>query len=638
MSCYSILINDFLTDRHNAARLARPCGSGCRPPVASFPDVKAVILIVMAWLLAGCVMPLWAAGEWQIVLAEGSEQLEVRVTKAGRHTLEIDDAFGFRTPVVRRDFTGSRLRFRALELGLIPGIEYHARLDGRPDVQDFRVVLSMFSEPEVSCANLLRTWEESGHRYAGVSDSRVDWDAAKGDWVVLPHDALIGQSLYPVEFYVRPALQGARACNDVQMLDEVARYYLVMLKFTEPLGSLLSRPRVLFETKERMATADPQARTFPALIGSEVADGELYNVQWLHPAAELLRLVSLLPPQQRTQAMQAFAAQYTKFIVVDQLDRYLTQQRFLMPAGGQASGRIQLWKQTMAGLKGEKPWDSAIKDIDLWLVASAADVLGANANDPSVAPLDDHQSAMLHDAVDTGIRFFQSKRRDYPTTKNFRGEQVGSVSYGDGDFAGHPDYDYSGVTSEKIPSPAEKHPFPNAGWDMMHAYRMPVFMRALYENRKATGSEWPQLHDLQLFVNQYLYRVFNGDYARPLFHNYLDGSDGWHRVGYHGPDFGYPPSLYCDQHNPTRPCFSPGTIMGWGLLAFANRDFTTLNEALLRIALDSAPEAKRFRDRYYFYGDTYEMHGPAGKQTYGLALYFLVGDNAEMIAAQPSPH
>ena len=62
----------------------------------------------------------------------------------------------------------------------------------------------------------------------------------------------IGQSLYPVEYYLRAALNGARSCYDLQTLDEVAQYYLVMLQFTEPVGTLLKRPNLLRETRERM--------------------------------------------------------------------------------------------------------------------------------------------------------------------------------------------------------------------------------------------------------------------------------------------------------------------------------------------------------------------------------------------------
>jgi hypothetical protein len=134
-------------------------------------------------------------------------------------------------------------------------------------------------------------------------------------------------------------------------------------------------------------------------------------------------------------------------------------------------------------------------------------------------------------------------------------------------------------------------------------------------------------------TNQYVYRVFNGDFSRPLFHNFFDGSDGWLRVGYVGPDFGYPPSSYCDMHNPNRPCMIPGAIMAWGLLAFANPDLARVEQALVKLALNGDPESRRFRDRYYFYVETpYEVLNTQGKQTYGIALYFVIADSAEMIA------
>ena len=340
-------------------------------------------------------------------------------------------------------------------------------------------------------------------------------------------------------------------------------------------------------------------------------------------------------PNQRTPAMQKFAAQYTPFIVRDQLDRYLVQQRLLLPGGGQG-GRIEVWRRALAGLKGDTPWAATFTDIDLWLMASAAEVLGAHANDPALVPLLPPQAEMLRRAVETGSRFVESRRDDYPATKNFRGEQVGSVSYANGDWAQSPDLDYSGVTSEKFPTPPEQQRLPNAGWDMAHAYRLPIFMRALYENRKATGVDWPTYHELQLFTNQYMYRVFNADYSHPLIHTHLDGSDGWHRVGYSGAEFGFPPSPYCDQHNPHRPCMTPNSVMAWGYLAFANPDLAELQHALVKLALDPDPQAQQFLNRYYYADDTpFRVLGPPGKQIYAMALYYVIGDDAEMIADRP---
>ena len=590
-----------------------------------------ISMVVMGCLMAGSALPMWASGEWQIVSRAGSDLLEVRAPKGGHHTLEIDDAFSFRTPLLKKTISGSNLQLHALEEGLIPGVDYHARLDRRPDVKDFRLVLDPFTEPEVSCANLRRTWETAERKEAGWSHTGAKWDAARRIWTPLANHPIVGLGLYYAEYDLSRGLNAARACRDLDIFDELSLYFVTMLQYTETVGTLLKRPDVLSATRERMAAADPLARTFPSELNGKPADAELYNTQWLHTAADLLRFVSLLPPDRRTPAMQDFAAQYTTFIVRDTLERYLVQQRLHLPGGGEG-GRIELWKRDLAGLQGEEPWSNKVVDIDLWLMVSAADVLGANANDPALVPLTPTQSGMLHQAIEVGTRFFESRRNDYPATKNFRGEQVGSVGYGSGDYIQHPDLAFSGVTNEKFPTPEEKRTNPQASWDIAHASRMPVFMRTLYENRKATGVDWPSFHELQLFTNQYTYRVFNGDFSRPLFHNFLDGSDGWHRVGYHE-NFGIPPSRYCDAHDRQhRPCMAPASFMGWGYLAFASPDLSELIHDLVKLALDGNPQTQQFLDRYYFFNDQpFAVLGPAGKQTYAMALYYLIGDSAEMI-------
>jgi hypothetical protein len=579
---------------------------------------------------------LHAAPVFQVV-QHGGDLIQVSASQLGRHKLEIDDAPSFRTPVVTKVFDGSTTELHGNDAGLIPGIEYHARLDGGRLVRDFRLSLNAsFSEPAVNCAMLRSTWEQIGRLKTGVAFSAVQWDAARARWAVLPHTYLVGASLYNTELYLRPALNAARACNNLQTLDEIAQYYLVMLQQTETVRALLSRPSVTAETKQRLASTDRSARTFAASFGDQAGEGELYNAQWLHPAAQLVRLISLLPEERRTPAMKAFALEYTPFIVSEHLERYFVHESLPAPGGGRPVARIERWKLAMRGLKGEAPWDTAMSDIDLWLLASAAEMLGANANDATLAPLNANQAAMLRSALQTGIRFFQSKRTDYPETKNFQGERTGSASYFNGDYTAHPDYLYSGVTSERLPSLPVPHVNTGASWDISHAYRLPVFLRALYENRKATGVDFPRYRDLQLVVNQYVYRVFNGDYSRPLFHNYFDGSDGWHRVGFNGLGFGYPPSRYCNMHDEKHLCLVPGNIIAWGQLAFANPDLARLEQALVKLAFDEKAETQAFRDRYYFYDYPYQVIPMEGKQVYGTALYFVIAENAGMIAVRGS--
>jgi len=348
----------------------------------------------------------------------------------------------------------------------------------------------------------------------------------------------------------------------------------------------------------------------------------------------LVRLITLMPEQKWTPAMATFASQYTKFIVKEQINRYLFEERMPPLGGKSARGRVAHWEQAMQGLKGSAPWDTAMSDIDLWLLASAAEMLGAHANDPELVRLDQSDVQGLESAISTGTRFFQSKRTIYPETKNFSGKVVGSASYFNGDYAAHSDMAFSAVGGAELPSAAERRSLPRVSWDSSHVYRLPIFLRALYENRKALGSEWPAFDDLQLVTNQYVYKVFTGNYSRPLFRNYFDGSDGWFRVDYDGSGFGHPPSAYCDMQKPKRPCLMPGEIMAWGELAFVNADLARLEQALVELAFNKDPGTREFREQHYFFNSPYQVNVVDGFDVYGGALYFMVAENADMIPAR----
>jgi len=590
--------------------------------------LRSAAMLALALLSQGMA---WPQAALEVEQTPGTELIRFSTAKAGRHTLEIDDAAGFVTPVAARVFNGRKLELRAGDAGLIPGLAYHLRLDGEPQAKDLRLSQAVVLDARADCASLRHTWEASTRFSIGRGLSGLQW---VGDhWLIVPHRYLLGESLYNAELLLRPALEGARACGDMQTLDEMAQYYTIMLRQTETVGELLKRPGITGETLDRLRSTDPAARTFSASFGTQVGEGELYNSQWLHPAALLVRVVTELPEARRTPAMKSFAGQYTQFIVKDQLDRFLFRQHQPSLGGIPVAGRVARWEQAMRGLKGNDSWDTAMSDIDLWLLASAAEILGAHANDPQLAPIDPQSLAQLRAAVATGVRFFQSKRTLYPETRNFNGQTVGSASYFNGDYATHSDNAFSAVGGEKLPTAAQQGVKPDVSWDTSHAYRLPIFLRALYENRKATGAGFPALRDVQLVVNQYVYKVFTGDFARPLFRNFFDGSDGWFRVGFVGNGFGYPPSDFCDMHNPARPCLIPGAIVGWGQVAFANADLARLESALVSLAFEKDAGIAEFRDRHYFWNSSYGMSGVRGSEVYSGAFYLVVAENAGMIPA-----
>lgn len=56
----------------------------------------------------------------------------------------------------------------------------------------------------------------------------------------------------------------------------------------------------------------------------------------------------------------------------------------------------------------------------------------------------------------------------------------------------------------------------------------------LYDNRDITHQSFPDEAVMKGLANQVAYGVFNRDFKHPLFTNYMNGTNGWYRVGYQG--------------------------------------------------------------------------------------------------------
>lgn len=55
---------------------------------------------------------------------------------------------------------------------------------------------------------------------------------------------------------------------------------------------------------------------------------------------------------------------------------------------------------------------------------------------------------------------------------------------------------------------------------------------SLYENKEIIGLDFPDEIFMNQLTNQFLYCAFNGDFSKPLFTNFMDGTTGWYLVGY----------------------------------------------------------------------------------------------------------
>jgi hypothetical protein len=272
-------------------------------------------------------------------------------------------------------------------------------------------------------------------------------------------------------------------------------------------------------------------------------------------------------------------------------------------------------------------------DRDLWLLAATAELLGAHAADPQLIPVTADDRARLQELLRTGVTLFEKKRKPHPAATVPGGRTVATVSYFDGDFDDHPDMAWAGYAGSSFPGAGDRKKPQGASWDVSHFYRVPVVLRALHDTRGATGSPFPSQADLAAVVNQYVYRVSNRDPARPLLRNFFDGSDGWYRVGYHGADYGYPPSRDCDQRLRNRPCLGPGGIQGWGLLGRLHDDLLRSRRALVVLAASTDPQSAEFRERHYRWnGESFRFAAPDRAPEYPFLLWVVLAESVEQSA------
>lgn len=577
-----------------------------------------------------------------ISLDSEGKKVEIRWDRPGNAVtfqVKVDDSPYFRQPAVARSVTGRTLAIDTLESGLVPGITYWVLIEPGTIRASFRIRPQSWRKLLVEQDYLHKAWEIAGREWLS-RHSGVRWNDGARKWEVdqqWPYgEASVGPQAYYIEHAARGGVNLALVGHDLQLMDELAGFYLAYLKRFTTLGDLRKKKSLLTSTELLKQQGADSARTLAWLEKVSVGrirarEHTLGNSQFFHPPARLIRVISTLPESQRTPVMKEFVASYVPLIVRDHLLR-LAYEAHWDYWGAKELPRelIRIWRAIIAAASRPKlSYQHAMLDRDLWLVATAAEMLGANACDPELVPLSPSDLLRVREIVQIGIQLFQTKRTIYTNTRNFQGEVVESASYFNGDFDDHPGMAYAEYTGKSFPSPAQKQAARHRSWDISHFYRVPVFLRALYDNRKATGVDFPQAHDIELVINQYIYKVFQGDYSRPLFNNFFDGHDGWYRVGYHGAEFGYPPSRDCDMRDSNRPCLTVAGVYGWGLLGFFHDDLMQLQQALIKLALSKDPEVVRFRERYYTYdGKSFSFTDAQGKLQYPFLLFVILSDMA----------
>ena len=191
----------------------------------------------------------------------------------------------------------------------------------------------------------------------------------------------------------------------------------------------------------------------------------------------------------------------------------------------------------------KEPYKDAVSDKEMWIVAGIVELLAANDHDKDLVPMTKDVKKIFKNFVVLGTKLIQSRLTESLLT-DFDGKPVKGLNFDIGMRDTFETYAYSGYTGEKYPTLSDKKSARNVGWDISHGRRFVNVFDTLYENRKVTGQTFPDKETMIKLTNQVVYGVFNKDFEHPLFTNYMNGTNGWYRVGYKNREgFGYGPYM-----------------------------------------------------------------------------------------------
>ncbi len=188
---------------------------------------------------------------------------------------------------------------------------------------------------------------------------------------------------------------------------------------------------------------------------------------------------------------------------------------------------------------------NVVQDIDMWIITGVANLLTVNKKEKGLVNISSEEYRKMSSYVKTGIKLLES-RFSYTELKDFNGKTVVGALFDKGIFDDHPEFEFAGYSGKEFPMlplmDKAKYRGRNVGWDLSHARRFVHIFDSLMKSKNVLGLDFPTRALVEKMVNQFIYGTFNRDFKKPLFANFMDGTNGWFRVNYSGKSgFAYGP-------------------------------------------------------------------------------------------------
>lgn len=440
--------------------------------------------------------------------------------------------------------------------------------------------------------------------------------------------------LYDIQTLTHNLLRYSAECNDFYMLEEL------VLLYTNAINNLVETDSYTFYyyPNNQIKSIQKLKKKHKMWLNNELPVVEeviLCSSQFLYLISDAIVIVANIKKENQTPIMRDFITRFLPIL----LDHY---QRWIFDEKG--SFQVKGWgckyqgeyvktsmnhyefitKKTKRELGDNKSpgYCNAVTDTDIFIIAGVSNILSANTKDSNLIKIDQNVKNLFLEYLKEGILLLKS-RISYHKIKDFDGNLVEASNFDLGVWDYHPDYAYSNYTSKVYPDiKNSEYRATNVGWDLSHARRFVHIFESLYRNAKTLKLDFPDYEFMKKLSNQFIYGTFNRDFKKPLFTNFMNGTNGWYRVGYSNrKGFGYGP-------------FDMSIAVltgGYGFLSKYNNDIERVFCALIKMIESKNPDIREHVIEHYennVWKDykhyrSFDFHNKDNPNTQAVLLQFL---------------
>ncbi|MCE5265734.1 MAG: hypothetical protein LLG97_19670 [Deltaproteobacteria bacterium] len=453
----------------------------------------------------------------------------------------------------------------------------------------------------------------SGSAFAQTEQTNADeryherirqlWNNERAQYLVLAKksgDNL--QSLYSIQNGTNNLLKYAAYCQKYSILDDLSSLYL------QALDTLTETDQYLYAyypggPRRSVHSLDRKYRMW---LDKQGGESILSSSQYLYLLSDTVSIIADIKEEKRTPIMKEALNKFIP-LLIEHYNRWIFNTpgpfqvrgwgcRFNgrdVPTGMNHLEYINKRIDKQLGNGKSPAYCNAVTDTDMWIIAGVANILATHKKEKDIVPISQEEYKKLLNYLKAGIKLLES-RFSYTELKNFDGQPVAGAIFQPGVWDEHPDFAFAGYSGKEFPKVSGtdqiKYQGKGVGWDLSHARRLVHVFETLMKSKNILDLDFPTKEVMVKMANQLVYASFNRDFTRPLFSNFMDGTNGWYRVNYDGrPGSGY----------------GPGDMSisiltgGYGFWSRYNADIQKLFVGLMNMLESNDPEVRKHVIEHY---------------------------------------